>query len=216
MSYLHGRSAIVTGGAHGIGAAIARTLVKSGLGVVVADILEHEGEATAAALENAVFRRLDVTDDDQLRLVLDDAEANFGPLAVLVNNAGILDFGSVESESPAMFRHVVDVNLLGALLGMHLAAPRLRAAGNGVIVNISSTAGLMGYSGIAGYVASKWGLRGLTKARAIELGTAGVRVCSVHPGPIATFSTGSEFVIDGGAIAGMAPIAPSTTTRTCS
>jgi 3alpha(or 20beta)-hydroxysteroid dehydrogenase len=253
MSYLHGRSAIVTGGAHGIGAAIARTLVKSGLGVVVADILEHEGEATAAALENAVFRRLDVTDDDQWRLVLDDAEANFGPLAVLVNNAGILDFGSVESESPAMFRHVVDVNLLGAWLGKHLAAPRLRAAGNGVIVNISSTAGLMGYSGIAGCVASEWGLRGLTKAAAIELGTAGVRVCSVYPGPIdtpmtagldasiaagqplprfgepeevaamvgfivtdATFSTGSEFVIDGGAIAGMALIGRSTTTRTCS
>jgi 3alpha(or 20beta)-hydroxysteroid dehydrogenase len=115
-----------------------------------------------------------------------------------------------------MVRHVVDVNLFGAWLGMHLAAPRLRAAGNGVIVNISSTAGLIGYSGIAGYVASKWGLRGLTKAAATELGTAGVRVCSVHPGPIATFSTGSEFVIDGGAIAGMALIGPSTTTRTCS
>src|SRR5258707_15240547 len=115
MSDLRGRSAIVTGGAHGIGAAIARTLVKSGLGVVVADILEHEGEVTAAALENAVFRRLDVTDDDQLRLVLDEAEANFGPLAVLVNNAGILDSGTVESEWVAMFRHVVDVNLMSQL-----------------------------------------------------------------------------------------------------
>ncbi|QBS45339.1 SDR family NAD(P)-dependent oxidoreductase [Nocardia sp. CS682] len=241
MTDLHGRSAIVTGGARGIGAAIARTLVKSGVGVVVADILDDTGEATAESLgPTALFRHLDVTDDDQWRRVLDDAEANFGPLAVLVNNAGILDFGSVESESPAMFRHVVDVNLFGAWLGMHLAAPRLRANGDGVIVNISSTAGLMGYSGIAGYVASKWGLRGLTKAAAIELGPAGVRVCSVHPGPIhtpmtvgfdasiaagqplprfgepeevasmvgfivteATFSTGSEFIIDGGATAGM-------------
>ncbi|WP_433192579.1 SDR family NAD(P)-dependent oxidoreductase [Nocardia sp. CA-107356] len=239
---LHGRSAVVTGGARGIGAAIAQTLVKSGLGVVVADLLDSEGTTTAASLgTTAIFRHLDVTDEHGWQRVLDDAEANFGPLAVLVNNAGVLDVGGVESESPAMFRHVVDVNLFGAWLGMHLGASRLRANGDGVIVNISSTAGLMGYSGIAGYVASKWGLRGLTKAAALELGGAGIRVCSVHPGPIdtpmtagfdmritagqplprfgepaevaamvgfivneATYSTGSEFVIDGGATAGMA------------
>ncbi|PPJ03599.1 SDR family NAD(P)-dependent oxidoreductase [Nocardia cyriacigeorgica] len=238
---LAGRSIVVTGGARGIGAAVARTLVKSGAGIVVADILDHDGEATASSLgSSCIYRRLDVTEEEQWRRVLDDAEANFGPLAVLVNNAGIVDFGSVESESPAMFRHVIDVNLTGAWMGMHVAVPRLRAAGDGVIVNISSTAGLMGYSGVAGYVASKWGLRGLTKAAAIELGKAGIRVCSVHPGPIhtpmtagmdeqiaarqplprfgepeevaamvefiiteATFSTGSEFVIDGGATAGM-------------
>ncbi|NEW55054.1 SDR family oxidoreductase [Nocardia cyriacigeorgica] len=237
---LAGRSVVITGGARGIGAAIAHALVKSGAGIVVADILDKDGEATAASLGSAcIYRRLDVTDEDQWQRVLDDAEATFGPLAVLVNNAGIVDFGSVESESPAMFRHVIDVNLTGAWLGMHLAAPRLRAAGDGVIVNVSSTAGLMGYSGVAGYVASKWGLRGVTKAAAIELGKAGIRVCSVHPGPIhtpmtagmdeqiaasqplprfgepeevaamvefiiteAAFSTGSEFVIDGGATAG--------------
>ncbi|WP_328401633.1 SDR family NAD(P)-dependent oxidoreductase [Nocardia sp. NBC_00403] len=246
MPEFHGRSAVVTGGARGIGAAIARTLVKSGLGVVVADLLAAEGRATAESLgATAMFRRLDVTDEREWRQVLDDAEANFGPLAVLINNAGIVDFGGIETESPAMFRHVLDVNLVGAWLGMHLAAPRLRAAGDGVIVNISSTAGLTGYPGIAGYVASKWGLRGLTKAAAIELGGSGVRVCSVHPGPIhtpmtagfdasmtagqplprfgepeevaamvgfivdkATFSTGSEFVIDGGATAGQALVEP--------
>ncbi|MEV2226085.1 SDR family NAD(P)-dependent oxidoreductase [Nocardia vinacea] len=246
MSEFHGRSAVVTGGARGIGAAIARTLVKSGLRVVVADLLDAEGAATAQSLgPTAIFRHLDVTDEYGWRQVLDDAEANFGPLAVLVNNAGIVDFGGIESESPAMFRHVVDVNLFGAWLGMHLAAPRLRANGDGVIVNISSTAGLVGYSGIAGYVASKWGLRGLTKAAALELGDAGVRVCSVHPGPIhtpmtagfdesmvtaqplprfgepqevaamvgfivneATFSTGSEFITDGGATAGMTLLEP--------
>lgn len=246
MPDFHGRSAVVTGGAHGIGAVIAQTLVKSGLRVVVADLLDTEGTATAESLGPTVmFRHLDVTDEHGWRRVLDDAEADFGPLAVVVNNAGIIDFGGIESESPAMFRHVVDVNLFGAWLGMHLAAPRLRANGGGVIVNISSTAGLMGYSGIAGYVASKWGLRGLTKAAALELGDAGVRVCSVHPGPIhtpmtagfdtsiaaaqplprfgepeevaamvgfivneATFSTGSEFVIDGGATAGMTLVEP--------
>lgn len=247
MFDLHGRSVVVTGGARGIGAAVAHTLAKAGAGIVVADLLAHEGNTVAEAIgSQAIFRHLDVTDEHEWRRVLDDAEASFGPLAVLVNNAGILDFGGVESESPAQFRHVLDVNLVGAWLGMHLAAPRLRAAGDGVIVNVSSTAGLIGYSGIAGYVASKWGLRGLTKAAALELGKDGVRVCSVHPGPIhtpmtasmdpsvaagqplprfgepeevaamvgfvvteATFSTGSEFVLDGGATAGASLVLPS-------
>ncbi|MET7772761.1 SDR family oxidoreductase [Nocardia sp. NPDC005366] len=248
MPDLRGRSVIVTGGARGIGAAIARTLVDAGAGVIVADLLDQAGKATAETLgSRAMFCHLDVTDEDQWRLVLDEAEATFGPLAVLVNNAGIVDFGGIESEAPAMFRHVLDVNLVGPWLGMHHAAPRLRAAGDGVIVNVSSTAGLIGYSGIAGYVASKWGLRGLTKAAALELGDAGVRVCSVHPGPIrtpmtadldpnmaagqplarfgepeevadmvrfiveqATYSTGSEFVLDGGSTVGLTVAGPAT------
>ncbi|WP_067903162.1 SDR family oxidoreductase [Nocardia vaccinii] len=240
MTDSNGRSAIVTGGARGIGAAVAAALAKEQFGVVVADILEHDGTATAESLGgNAVFRRLDVTDESDWRTVIDDAEALFGPLAVLVNNAGIIDFGDVETETPVAFRHVVGVNLYGPWLGMHLAGPRMRAAGGGVIVNVSSTAGLIGYAGLGAYVASKWGLRGLTKTAALEFGAAGVRVCSVHPGPIhtpmtsmmgedvvaaaplprfgepdevaamvrfivteATFSTGSEFVLDGGATAG--------------
>ncbi|MGY2039920.1 SDR family NAD(P)-dependent oxidoreductase [Nocardia gipuzkoensis] len=240
MAGLEGRSAVVTGGARGIGAAVVAALAKENISVVIGDLLEREGTALAESLGSGViFRRLDVTDEGAWCAVLDDAEAEFGPLAVLVNNAGIIDFGGVETESPVMFRHVVDVNLYGAWLGMHLAAPRVRAAGGGVIVNISSTAGLIGYAGIGAYVASKWGLRGLTKAAALELGRANVRVCSIHPGPIhtpmtramdesvaanqplarfgepnevaamvrflvteATFSTGSEFVLDGGATAG--------------
>ncbi|GAB2711961.1 SDR family NAD(P)-dependent oxidoreductase [Nocardia thraciensis] len=240
MGEFSGRSAIVTGGARGIGAAVARALAKEQFGVVIADLLEQEGTSLAESLgPNVTFRRLDVTDEKGWDSVIFDSEAVFGPLAVLVNNAGILDFGGVESESPRMFRHVLDVNLYGAWLGMHRAGPRLRAAGGGVIVNVSSTAGLMGYSGIGAYVASKWGLRGLTKTAALELGPANVRVCSVHPRPIhtpmtavmdesvaagqplarfgepdevaamvrfivteATFSTGVEFVCDGGATAG--------------
>ncbi|NNH69294.1 SDR family oxidoreductase [Nocardia uniformis] len=242
MADFQGRSAIVTGGARGIGAAIVAELAKEHLGVVIADLLDHDGAALAADLApNVIFRHLDVTDEDGWRRVIDDAEAEFGPLGVLVNNAGILDFGSIETQSPSLFRHVVDVNLYGSWLGMHLAVPRMRAAGSGAIVNISSTAGLTGYAGIGAYVASKWGLRGLTKAAAVELGSASIRVCSVHPGPIhtpmtagmpdsvaaaqplprfgepeevaamvrfliteATFSTGSEFVLDGGATAGQA------------
>ncbi|MGW0179447.1 SDR family NAD(P)-dependent oxidoreductase [Nocardia sp. NPDC003345] len=240
MTAFHGRSALVTGGARGIGAAIVRALAKENIDVVIGDLLEPAGTELAESVgPHAVFQRLDVTDEKDWRRVLDEAEAAFGPLAILVNNAGILDFGEVETESPVAFRHVVDVNLYGAWLGMHTAAPRLRTAGGGVIVNISSTAGLMGYAGLGAYVASKWGLRGLTKAAALELGRAGIRVCSVHPGPIhtpmtaamdesvatgqplprfgepeevaamvrfliteATFSTGSEFVLDGGATAG--------------
>ncbi|MBF6129852.1 SDR family NAD(P)-dependent oxidoreductase [Nocardia brasiliensis] len=242
MDSFTGRSAIVTGGARGIGAAIVRALAKENIAVVVADLLEREGTELARSLgPNVMFQRLDVTDKSMWRDVIDQTAATFGPLAILVNNAGILDFGSIEDESPAMFRHVVEVNLYGSWLGMHMAVPHLRAGGGGVIVNISSTAGLVGYAGIGGYVASKWGLRGLTKAAAIELGPDDIRVCSVHPGPIhtpmtagldesmaaaqplarfgepdevaamvrfliteATFSTGSEFVLDGGATAGAA------------
>ncbi|MFC3961566.1 SDR family NAD(P)-dependent oxidoreductase [Nocardia jiangsuensis] len=240
MFDLHGRSAVVTGGARGIGAAIARSLADAGAGVVVADILDHDGKETADAIgRNGRYAHLDVTRETEWREVIGIAEDSFGPLAVLVNNAGILDYGAIESEPPAMFRHVLEVDLVGAWLGMHTAAPVLRAAGGGVIVNISSTAGLTGYAGIGAYVASKWGLRGLTKTAALELGAAGIRVCSVHPGPIhtpmtagmdasvaaaqplprfgepeevaamvrflvteASFSTGSEFVLDGGATAG--------------
>jgi 3alpha(or 20beta)-hydroxysteroid dehydrogenase len=245
---LSARSAIVTGGARGIGAAVVWELAALGLGVVVADVLDAEGEALADARgERVLYRHLDVTDGAQWKQVVDDAEAELGPLAVLVNNAGIVHFGTIESETPDTFRHVLDVNLYGAWLGMHTVVPRLRAAGGGVIVNVSSTAGLMGYSSIGGYVASKWGLRGLTKTAALELGVDNIRVCSVHPGPIhtpmtagmdesmvatqpiarfgepeevaamvrfvvaeATYSTGSEFVVDGGATTGTALTVPST------
>lgn len=240
MGTFTGRSAIVTGGSRGIGAAIVRALVKENISVVIGDLLEREGSELARSLGPMVtFCRLDVTDEANWRAVVDEAEAVFGPLAIVVNNAGILDFGSIEAQPAWMFRHVVDVNLYGAWLGMHVATPRLRENGGGVIVNISSTAGLTGYAGIGAYVASKWGLRGLTKAAAVELGASGIRVCSVHPGPIhtpmtagldegvaaaqplarfgepeevaamvrfviteGTFSTGSEFVLDGGATAG--------------
>lgn len=240
MNSFSGRSAIVTGGARGIGAAIVRALVKENIAVVIADLLEPEGKELARSLgPNVMFQRHDVTDKQNWRDLIDQTEATFGPLAILVNNAGILDYGSIEEEQPAMFRHVIEVNLYGSWLGMHMAVPHLRAGGGGVIVNISSTAGLIGYAGLGGYVASKWGLRGLTKAAAIELGSDDIRVCSVHPGPIhtpmtagldesaaatqplprfgepeevaamvrflvtdATFSTGSEFVLDGGATAG--------------
>jgi 3alpha(or 20beta)-hydroxysteroid dehydrogenase len=237
---MKGLNAIVTGGARGIGAAIARRFVYEGATVTIADILHMDGTELAARLgKGARFDLLDVTDADNWTTVVAGAEDAHGPVTVLVNNAGILQMGSITEETPASFRQVLDVNLFGAWLGMHTAVPSLRKAGGGVVINISSTAGLMGYAGLGAYTASKWGLRGLTKAAALELAADGIRVCSIHPGPIrtpmtadmdediaaeqpiprfgtpeeiaamaqfiavdATYSTGCEFVADGGATTG--------------
>lgn len=243
---LAGRVAIVTGGARGIGAAVARAFVAEGARVVVSDVLDAEGKDLVHALgDAAVFAHLDVTDPEAWRVTVAEAESVFGPVTDLVNNAGVVEFASIESSSDDTFRRVLDVDLLGAFYGMRAVLPSMRRAGGGEIVNVSSTAGLTGYAGIAGYVAAKWGLRGLTKAAALEFAPDRIRVCSVHPGPIrtpmtagmgeemvagqpigrfgdpeevarmvlfvaadATFSTGSEFVLDGGATAGITAVLP--------
>lgn len=177
-----GEQVLVTGGARGIGAAIARAFVAKGAEVVIADVLDDEGaELTEALGAAARYVHLDVTDEAQWRRALDEVERR-GPLAVLVNNAGVVEFGTIEDQEPKSFQRVLDINLVGPWLGMHVAAASLRAA-RGVVINISSTAGLMGYGNVGAYVASKWGLRGLTKTAALEFAADGVRVCSIHPGP---------------------------------
>ena len=173
MGRLNGSVAIVTGGARGIGAAQVRALAAEGANVVVGDIMDDDGRALADELGDAVrYEHLDVRSEEDWRRVLDVAERSYGPVSVLVNNAGVVEFASIEQQSPEAFRRVLDINLYGAWLGMHVVVPSMRRAGGGVIVDISSTAGLTGMPDLGAYVASKWGLRGLTRTAALELGRA--------------------------------------------
>ncbi|CAM5623287.1 hypothetical protein SPURM210S_04866 [Streptomyces purpurascens] len=190
MGRLNERVAIVTGGARGIDAAVARMFAAEGATVVVADVLDAEGEKLLAELGGpARYAHLDVSTEDGWQTVVAETERDLGPVSALVNNAGILEWGTVEEQSLESFRRVIDVNVQGAWLGMRTAAPSLRRAGGGVIVSISSIAGITGYAGIGAYVTSKWALRGLTKAAALELAPDGIRVCSVHPGAVRTAMT---------------------------
>jgi NAD(P)-dependent dehydrogenase (short-subunit alcohol dehydrogenase family) len=135
-----------------------------------------------AAGERARCRHHDVTSEEEWTAAVAYAVAEFGALHGLVNNAGISTGAFLESESAEHFRKVLDINPTGVFIGMKAVIPAMREAGGGSIVNISSAAGLMGLALTAGYGASKWGVRGLTKIGAVELGTAGIRVNSVHPG----------------------------------
>lgn len=187
MGRLEGKVAIVTGGASGIGIAQVRAFAAEGARVVAADIIDEAATALSEELGELVrYTHLDVRDEEQWRRTVRSAEEAYGPVSILVNNAGVVEFATIEEQEPDAFRRLIDINLFGAWLGMRTVAPSLRRAGGGVIVNISSTAGLIGVASLGAYVASKWALRGLTKTAALELGKAGIRVHSVHPGPIRT------------------------------
>jgi len=187
MNRLDGKVAIITGAARGMGEAEARLFAAEGARVVVADVLDEEAQAVAASLgDTGCAVRLDVTDETAWRDALAETRSRFGPPDILVNNAGTLAVTPVLTGDLDEFRRVLDVNLVGAFIGMQIVGGAMAAAGHGSIINVSSTGGLVGQSTIGAYVASKWGLRGLTKSVAIELGPLGVRVNSLHPGGIAT------------------------------
>ncbi|ETT66962.1 glucose 1-dehydrogenase [Paenibacillus sp. FSL H8-0457] len=239
MSRLNGKVVVITGAARGMGATHVRRFVTEGAKVVFTDILEEEGRKLQDELgPNSLYIKHNVADESEWQAVIKQAETAFGSINVLINNAGIdLPAVDLEEVSVAQYQRVIDVNQLSVFLGMRYVVPSMRKAGGGSIVNISSLAGIVGaYKKIA-YTASKFAVRGMTKAAALELGDYGIRVNSVHPGFIRTpmtealindeleasfpirrvghpeevtnlvlylasdessYSTGSEFVIDGG------------------
>jgi 3alpha(or 20beta)-hydroxysteroid dehydrogenase len=223
-----------------MGESHVRGVIAEGGMVVISDVLDKEGQALADELgKNAVFTHLDVTKEEDWNKAVSLAVERFGGLHALINNAGVVNFGTLDTYTEKDWSVIIGINLTGAFLGIKAVAPELIKNKSSAIVNISSTAGMQGYAALHGYTASKFGLRGLTKSVAMELGAQGVRVNSVHPGGIATpmtdglggespgtpinrigqpeevtkmvlflasddasFSTGSEFIIDGGTLAG--------------
>jgi 3alpha(or 20beta)-hydroxysteroid dehydrogenase len=184
---LAGKVAVVTGGARGQGEAEARLFVAEGARVVVTDILEDEGKAVAADLGDAArFFRQDVASEQSWADLMAFTLGELGRLDVLVNNAAIHHLRTIEDETVEGFDRMVAVNLRGTFLGMRSALVPMRAGGGGSIVNISSLAGLQGFYAHGAYGATKWGVSGMTKTAAIEFGPSGIRVNSVHPGPIDT------------------------------
>jgi 3alpha(or 20beta)-hydroxysteroid dehydrogenase len=186
MNRLSGKIILITGGARGQGAAEARLFVAEGAKVVIGDVLEAQGEKLAAELgEAAVFVGQDVTREDGWDKVV-NAAARLGGLHGLVNNAGIYQPKTLMETDAALFERHMRVNQLGCFLGMKAVVPLMERSGGGSIVNISSVAGLRGSPGAIAYSATKWALRGMTKAAAIDLAPRKIRVNSVHPGPIDT------------------------------
>jgi NAD(P)-dependent dehydrogenase (short-subunit alcohol dehydrogenase family) len=188
---LKGRTALVTGGARGIGAATCDKLAREGAAVVVADVLDAEGRAIASSLEasggRAIYTHLDVSSEAQWSAAVETTMRVFGALQILVNNAGIARIEDVETETLEGFQRLISINQTGAWLGMRAAAPVIRRAGGGSIINVSSIYGAVGGNGAAhAYHASKGALRLMTKNAAIRYAKEGIRVNSVHPGFIET------------------------------
>jgi 3alpha(or 20beta)-hydroxysteroid dehydrogenase len=187
MGQLDGKVAIITGGARGMGKAHVKRFVAEGAKVVFGDLLEEEGAKLAAELGDDVrFMRMDVTKPADWDAVVQLATGTFGKLDVLVNNAGIIKYKDTEDMSVEEFQLILNVNLVGQWLGVKAVTAAMKAAGGGSIVNISSTEGFVGAAGMTAYAASKFGVRGMTKCAARELGAFGIRVNTIHPGAILT------------------------------
>jgi len=194
MGRLSGKVAIVTGGARGMGEATVRLFVEHGARVVIGDVLQEQGAVLAAELGSAArFVAMDVTRTADWDTAVAAAQ-DFGPLNVLVNNAAIVLQKTLADTTEDDFMRVVRINQLGPFLGMKAVFEPMKAAGGGSIINISSIDGLQSKNSLLAYSGSKWAVRGMTKAAALEMGKYGIRVNSVHPGGIYTSMHGSEFM----------------------
>src|SRR5215471_4446636 len=191
MGRLDRKVALISGGARGQGAAEAKLFAREGAQVVFGDVLDEEGRQVEAEIRtaggDATYMHLNVTSENDWRAAVDLAEHTYGRLNVLVNNAGIVIRKSIEETTEDDLDRILAVNLKGVFLGTKHAIPAMRRAGGGSIINISSTAGLVGSPyGSASYTATKGGVRLFTKATATQHAKDKIRCNSVHPGPIAT------------------------------
>lgn len=192
MALLHGKVAVVTGGAQGIGLAIAKAFVEHGARVVIGDLDIDAAERAVAELggpEHAAAFRCNVTSDPEVTVLLDAAVKKFGALDVMVNNAGITRDATMRKMTEEQFDAVISVHLKGCWHGTRRAAEIMREQGSGSIINISSTSGKTGVFGQTNYSAAKAGIVGLSKAAAKEVAQAGVRVNVIQPGLIRTAMT---------------------------
>jgi 3alpha(or 20beta)-hydroxysteroid dehydrogenase len=189
---LAGKVALITGGARGQGAAEGRLFTAQGATVVLADVIDDDGEQTAKEIDGR-YLHLDVSSEEEWDTVVADVMATYKRLDIVINNAGIFRQARLVDETIEQWNLVIAINQTGVFLGMRATARAMIAAGNGgSIVNISSVAGLQGGIGSMSYSASKWAVRGMTKVAAKELGRYGIRVNSIHPGLIETAMT-AEF-----------------------
>ncbi len=242
---LEGKVALISGGARGQGATEAELFISEGARVVIGDVLDDEGKATAERLGEACrYVHLDVTVEEDWQNALQFTIDEFGAPDTLINNAGIFIIRPIAMTSVEEFERVQNINTTGVFLGIKTVGPVMCENQRGSIINISSVAGLKGTAGTIAYSASKWAVRGMTKCAANEYAAFGVRVNSIHPGIIDTpmlaefdqwgvreslrdsipmgketgpesvanlalylasdesaYSTGSEFVVDGGMVA---------------
>lgn len=194
MKRLTGKVAIVTGGARGMGEATVRLLVEEGARVLIGDVLDEPGRALADELgQDACYVHLDVTSKNDWEAAVSRA-AELGPLSVLVNNAAIIFQKTIMDTTEDDFMKIVSVNQLGVFLGMQSVFASLKSNGGGSIINVSSIDGLQSKNSLVAYSSTKWAVRGMTKAAAMEMGKFNIRVNSVHPGGIFTAMHGSDFM----------------------